>query len=280
MNNELRTELIEHMEATGKSQGQVARESGINISQLSKLRSNKKGLGLKSQQKLDAYLAKMNGREPMPSETFQTPAAIKREEKARPFSPSKKVKDIVSLRELMDDAFDAAYKVYFYEDGSFDIVGAKTNKPLSEKPQSRGYRGYAIKHDDYKVHKKTLISHRLVATYYHPNPENKPQVNHKDGNKANNHPDNLEWATGKENIHHAIDTGLLTIKRGEANHFSKLTKEEAMAIRIRRHHRNDKLNDLANAFGVSSQAIQNIVYGKTWKHLDEKPVAVHIDLIL
>ena len=50
-----------------------------------------------------------------------------------------------------------------------------------------------------KIHKK----HRLLAEYFIPNPENKPCINHKDGNKLNNSIDNLEWATISENTKHA-----------------------------------------------------------------------------
>lgn len=55
---------------------------------------------------------------------------------------------------------------------------------------------------------KTTSLHRVVALAWVPNPTNKPQVNHIDGNKLNNSASNLEWVTNLENMRHSIKTGL------------------------------------------------------------------------
>ena len=69
--------------------------------------------------------------------------------------------------------------------------------------------GYYVIGIHLKDNRKNHTIHKLVAMAFLENTENKPQVNHKDANKTNNHIDNLEWVTAKENAKHAWDNGLL-----------------------------------------------------------------------
>jgi NAD(P)H-dependent FMN reductase len=67
---------------------------------------------------------------------------------------------------------------------------------------------------------RTFNVHRLVAEAFLPNPENKKQVNHKNGKKEDARLDNLEWATSEENMKHALDSGLINVQKGEQAYFS------------------------------------------------------------
>jgi len=79
------------------------------------------------------------------------------------------------------------------------------------------------------------LIHRLVAQTFIPNPENKREVNHKNGDKANNSVENLEWATPSENMQHAHDNGLKPtsekVKKVWREMGALLTFEQAEEIR-------------------------------------------------
>ena len=85
------------------------------------------------------------------------------------------------------------------------IKKKSTGRILVTTPDSRGYPAVTIIDNDGQ-HTKCI--HRLVAETFVPNPEGKLTVNHKDGNKRNNHISNLEWNTLSENLKHAYQVGL------------------------------------------------------------------------
>ena len=89
----------------------------------------------------------------------------------------------------------------------FKIVNGK-NKPAAINYTCRN-RKYAVTTLTINNKQKHLYIHRLIAEAFIPNPHNKPQINHKDGNPRNNKVENLEWVTAKENMNHASINGLL-----------------------------------------------------------------------
>lgn len=73
---------------------------------------------------------------------------------------------------------------------------------------SASVKGYLQAHLRVGKKRQTVYIHRLVAEAFIPNPDNKPIVNHIDGNKKNNDVSNLEWVTASENNFHAYKNGL------------------------------------------------------------------------
>lgn len=88
------------------------------------------------------------------------------------------------------------------------ILGRVKNIQTGKTLKCRNTNGYStvILCGEYKP--ITCYIHRLVAKAFIPNPANKQTVNHINGDKSDNRVENLEWATQKENIHHALRTGL------------------------------------------------------------------------
>lgn len=82
--------------------------------------------------------------------------------------------------------------------------------PLKQYKEKNGYMRVWVRQDG---HRKKMSVHRLVAIAFIPNPENKPCVNHIDGNKNNNNVNNLEWCTFSENETHSHVSLGKTIKR-------------------------------------------------------------------
>ena len=110
---------------------------------------------------------------------------------------------------------------------------------------------------------KTAMVHRLVAeAFIGPIPPGY-QVNHKDGNKLNNVPANLEIVTPAENVAHASATGLLAT--GERRSDTKLKDADVIRIRYELFGQYTQV-EIAEMFGVTRKCISHLLYGRTYKH--------------
>lgn len=95
------------------------------------------------------------------------------------------------------------------DDGKVRSLLRGTPTVLKTQRDKKGYHRLRVTIDREKMSFKL---HREVAKAFMPNPDNLPQVNHKNGNKDDNRVENLEWVTNKENAHHAIRNGLLSMQ--------------------------------------------------------------------
>lgn len=94
--------------------------------------------------------------------------------------------------------------------GNVCIVGLNFDrKKLPVRLDERERSGYLTVRLQIGNKTHTRYIHRLVALAFVPNHMNKPQVNHRNGNKLDNRPKNLEWVTHSENIQHAHDLRLI-----------------------------------------------------------------------
>lgn len=94
---------------------------------------------------------------------------------------------------------------YEYEVSTFGRVRKCGSNKIHSVRDKKGYLTVDLYHNGQRVTKRV---HRLVADVFIPNPDDKPIINHIDGNKHNNNVNNLEWVTYTENSRHAWNTGL------------------------------------------------------------------------
>lgn len=113
--------------------------------------------------------------------------------------------------------------------------------------------------------------HRVVATLFIPNPNNKPEVNHIDGTKSNNRVDNLEWVTAQENQNHEVFT--LGQRNGEKQTFwVKLTEQQVLDLYNEAvAHPEMTHEELANKYGLHKHYVSLILHGREWRYLRLKP---------
>lgn len=106
---------------------------------------------------------------------------------------------IITIREV-DYIVSSDGKVY----STNNIGRAKYHKEISQRNNSDGYMQITVGKTG---HRGQYRVHRMIAEAFIPNPDNLPEVNHKDNNRTNNCVDNLEWCTHVYNIQYSIDSG-------------------------------------------------------------------------
>lgn len=137
--------------------------------------------------------------------------------------------------------------------GSYEQVIILKDKILKPQMKEKGYLVVGLVKDGKQ---KRIFIHRLVAIAFIPNPNNKPEVNHLNGNKGDNRVDNLEWVTSEENNKHAIKTGL---NKGFTG--SKISEEDKKWIRENYVYGSREFGQLAMAkkYGVRTKRIKSII---------------------
>lgn len=133
---------------------------------------------------------------------------------------------------------------------------------LTNKPRPDGYIRICL---NKKYEYRKDYAHRIIASAFIDNPDNKPFVNHIDGNKSNNYIYNLEWATRSENAQHAMN--ILGVKSmGSVHYLTKLTDEDVAMIKKMRGH-GVTLKQIAEIYDIQLSTIGKITTGVNWKHI-------------
>lgn len=112
---------------------------------------------------------------------------------------------------------------------------------------------------------KSIAIHRLVASAFIENIDNKKQVNHKDGNKLNNNVNNLEWCTYHENLDHAIKHNLRAV--GEKCGSAKLKNSDVVEIRELYSSKKYTNKELAIIYGVADSTMSQVISRRYWNHI-------------
>lgn len=152
-------------------------------------------------------------------------------------------------------------KYWIYPDGR--IWSDKSKKFLTQS-----WGGFKNKYRMYVIaingKQKTLYVHRLLMQYFGPSaPFPNAEVNHIDGNTANNKLENLEWVSSSENTRHGVRTGL----------FSRVKLTTEQVREIKRTLRDEpayygQVSDIAKKYGVKYGVISSIKFNKNWQYIE------------
>jgi len=142
-------------------------------------------------------------------------------------------------------------------------IFGKNNVELKQRLNDDGYPEVTL--GNKKVKRTAVRVHQIICKLFVENPEDKPEVNHKDGIKTNNHYTNLEWVTRSEQILHAFRLGLKT-QKGIHNSRAKLSEIDVLEIR-KLYDEGWKVFEIRDKFGRGWSTIYNIIIRNTWNNI-------------
>ena len=142
-----------------------------------------------------------------------------------------------------------------------------SEKLLKPNILKRGY--HAVSLSNQGIQPKLYIHSLVIEHFGKPKPSPKHECNHKDGDKSNNWDTNLEWMTGKQNIQHAIKTGLIN-QRGENSSRAKLTEKELGVIRKLYKTGRITTAGIGAVFGITQSNVSTIINHRSWRIGNEK----------
>ena len=144
-----------------------------------------------------------------------------------------------------------------------------TNKFIAPQPERKGYLSIQVRLQNGKPLGCKI--HRLVMMEFCPVPNMKNlQVNHKDGDKTNNHISNLEWCDQSYNIRHADQHGLRNMPAGEKVHNATITDAQAEQIAQMLTESRWTYDEIANIIGCTRYPVADIACGKRSPWLYDK----------
>lgn len=138
-------------------------------------------------------------------------------------------------------------------------VKTQTGKIKKLQDNRRGYYCCGFYYNGKAVMRKT---HRLVAQEFLPNPKNKPQVNHKNGNKKDNNVENLEWVTQSENMTHAYEKMGCFEKRRANKHITDVQILEIFTLKGKM-----LQQEIAKMYNVNRSFVANIHAKRRYKKI-------------